>query len=279
VKKRSSRSKAEGPRWQDGRLDPEWLANAGRRFVTAWLRDRLGGFDPYQPIDTRADEDPEELVAAIVREVGVQHDATEVIASSVLELLDEARRGDPRAPSYLVRLLRLCQLTWLPRVQSWFAAEVAYAATHKRARWKPPLQRQVLYAAMIQKAGSQADWMQLLDKKASSTLALLALGQSFAKRLQLLPRWWAVTDRKEAERELGQILRAGFREHEPSEVIAMLRSAAPGLPEDLREAIDRRLRALERPAIFANGVPPGVSKLKAIRNAGYTRELVLADAG
>jgi hypothetical protein len=184
------------PQWRDGRLDPEWLGAAGQRFVAPWLRQRLQGVDPWQPIDTRADEDPEAFIVEMIREVGVQHGAAAAIAESTLTLLDEARKLAPEAPSYLPRALRVCQLTRLPHVQPWFAEEVAHLAAHKRARWKAAVQRQILHGAVVQRAGSAGDWLMLLEREPYTTLALLALGETFRKRVEHLPKWWAATRRE-----------------------------------------------------------------------------------
>src|SRR5690242_15204113 len=104
--KRKPQKRDAVPQYSNGHIDPEWLGKAGLRVVGAWLRDRLAGHDPYQPIDVRVDEDPESFVAEVVRSVGVQHPASAAIAVSVLRLLDETRKPSVK-PAFFPRLIRL----------------------------------------------------------------------------------------------------------------------------------------------------------------------------
>lgn len=257
-------------RWREGRLDPDWLGQAGLRFVEGWLRERLEGRDPYQPIDQRVDEDPEAFVVQLLKDVGAQHASFTAISASVLSLLDAAKKK-AKPPAYFQRLLRLCQLVPLPHVQAWFDDEVRLIANGKHSRWNEGTCQSILYAATMQQAGAKESWLILLAQPAYSTLALLSLGRTFRERLEYLRPWWVSTDGTARDLELDQILRTGLRELGTG-LLKVLTDARDEFPDELWVAVEGCLR--EQGGVMGSERSPRTS---AIRNAGFKREYLLGD--
>jgi hypothetical protein len=274
------------PRWKDGQIDPDWLGSAGLRFVRTWLHDRLSGSDPHQPIDVRTDEDPDAFVVGLLREVGAHHPAFEVIARASLDLLDQAVRALPAVPPYFGSLLRICQQVRLPQVSTWFAAElealVGASPLPREERWGGyEVTKEIAYAAVVQSPGlvgtaSRAAWERLLDEPRYTTIAFLALSQTFPDQAQHLARWWAACNVDERARELEQILVSALAAEGDARVRAVLREQAMGHPVELKLAVDRTLRRLGRAEVFVSSPRTYTS---AIDGAGLKREIVLAAQG
>jgi len=267
------------PRWKDGRLDPDWIGEAGLRFVRPWLQRRLEGHDPLQPIDRRVDEDPEAFVVDLLREVGARHPAAEAIGRAARDLLDEARAEAPHAPAYVRTLLRLTELVSLPLTRPWFDEEIGFLADGAARRWKEGATGvtayDVAFAAVKQKAGSKAHWERLLARPDVATIALMALAPSFDAKLAYLGRWWGAVDDAEREREVEYLLRAALRDHGERLVRERILAHRAALPAPVRAAMDRHLAALGVARIEA---PRSGARLRAIRNAGWRANELLADA-
>jgi hypothetical protein len=74
------------------------------------------------------------------------------------------------------------------------------------------------------------------------------------------------------------VLRSAYRDDEPHAVNDILRAAGGDLQDDLRQAIDWHLQALGHTGVFGTGLGT-LSKTKAIRNAAWRPEIVLAETG
>ncbi|MBM4034568.1 MAG: hypothetical protein FJ291_22725 [Planctomycetes bacterium] len=254
---------------KDGTLDPECFAQAGQRWVTEWLRARLSGTDPYFPIDLRSDEDPEALVAGILRDAGLVHPGSCFIARAVLSLLERARKVAPRVPRYFGSLVALCELTPLPTTGPWFAREVRELAADSdrlEKRWGGYEQaKEIVFAAMVQcpglpSAASREAWEALLMIPRYATLALLAVGTSFREEARHLKDWWHHCPAGDRERDLDQMIFTALKAHAGNNggtsVQAILRCMARRYPPDLKEALDHALVANGADPAFEGAEPP-----------------------
>jgi hypothetical protein len=272
------------PRWKNGRLDPDWLGAAGLGFVRAWLASRLAGSDPYQPVDTRIDEDPDAFVVELLREVGAHHPAFEVIARAVLQLLDEARGAAPEVPAYFRGLLRICQQVRLPQTSGWFGEEMdalAREMNRREEQWGGyEAGKEIAYAAVTQAPGltvaaSRAAWERLLGVPRYATIAFIALSQTFSDQVRHLGRWWAACEAGERGRELAQLLDSALRREGEARVRSLLASHVASLPRDLEQEIDAVFRGLQLREVFVWRRTNGRALTSAIDGAARKRRYVL----
>jgi hypothetical protein len=280
--------KKETPLWKGGRIDPDALGSAGLRVVRPWLRERLSGRDPHQPIDVRTSEDPDAFVVGMLREVGPGHPAFDVIARAVLGLLDEAAGGAAVVPVYFGSLLRICQQVRLPLVSTWFAEELGKLSRgtdelkHREARWGGyETVKEIVYAAIIQSPGlveaaSRPAWERLLDEPRYATLAFVALSRTFPDQVRHLGKWWTACQIDERDRELEQILDSALRDEGEARARALLGQHGASLTRELQRAIDAILRRLGSSEAFVTPREHTHTHANAIDGAGLLRELVLA---
>jgi hypothetical protein len=269
----------------DGTLDPSCFVMAGLRWVEGWLAARLARNDPYFPVDTRADEDPEAFVAAILTDAGLEHPGSALIARAALRLLDKARAQAPREPHYFQALLGLCQRVPLPYAGSWFTEELERLARDPEGterHWGGyEHTKEIVFAAMVQSPGlrtaaSRPSWLALMKTPKYATLALLGLKGSAEERFSHLNVWWRHCPSEDRERELDQMM---FTELKMSEgrngsttVQSILRSVGWAYPRDLKDAINHALKENGGEPAFngaeANGAPSRRSKERAVHGAG-----------
>jgi hypothetical protein len=235
---------------EDGTFDPDSLERAGLRWVTAWLKGRLSGKDPYFPIDRRGGEDPEALVVAILRDAGTAHPATDLIARALLALLDETRTCAPEIPPYLKPALRICQQVRLPQASSWFTGELKALANDPEAveaRWGEKVVREILYAASLQAPGlphaaSHESWLALLRVPRYATLAWVGLGPSFAQQVAHIADWWQACPADKRQAEVNHFVFMGLKSEGEEEVRRIVRSAVYKWPDELRSAVEEAFK-------------------------------------
>jgi len=240
---------------KDGTLDPACFLQAGLRWVKQWLEARLSGSDPYFPIDTRYDEDPEAFVASILRDAGTDSPGAAILCRAALQLLDRARDLAPRVPPYFKSLLRLCQRLSLPQAASWFTEELATLAGDPDAadrRWGGyDHAKEIVYAALVQTPGlptaaSHESWLALMKTPRYATLALLGAGTSLREKALHLREWWHSCPATDRERDLDQMIFTALKTHAgrngDNTVQSILRSVGQPYPHDLKDAIDRALQ-------------------------------------
>jgi len=257
---------------------------AGLRWVKQWLEARLAGSDPYFPLDTRTDEDPEAFVVAVLRDAGFQHPASELISRAVLDLLDRSRSMAPRKPAYFEALIGLCQRVVLPQAGTWFTEaieQLAQVTEDFERRWGGPERvREIVFAAIVQAPGlppaaSRQSWLRLMSIPRYATLALLGLGGSFEDRLKHLTDWWASCAAEERDRELNQMMFSALKTHAGQDgrdsVQDILRSGGWSYPRPLKEAINRALRE--------NGADPAFDDPSQQRPSRHCREGAIKRAG
>lgn len=264
----------------DGTLDPACLERMGPDWLADWMRERLSGRDRYFPLDRRADEDPDALIAGWVRSLGSGHPLSVLLAQAARRLLDEARAVTPGVVDFLAPLLHLCQQVSLPAATGWFLEELSVAADRPQefaARWPERRQRdEILFAALRQAPGwpgapAQSVWQKLLARPESTTLALSALGSSLEQQLPHLARWWQTCPVAERELELEQFVVEALAGEGQRGVRALLRQAGT-LPLDLQMGIDRKLRGLGAKAFFASASDQPTIPAALFRNAGWQRK-------
>jgi hypothetical protein len=268
---------------EDGTFDPDSLERAGLRWVTAWLKGRLSGRDPYLPIDRRGGEDPEALVVAILRDAGTAHPATELIARALLALLDEARTCAPEIPSYLKPALRICQQVRLPQASSWFTEELKKLANDPEtleARWGEKVVREILYAASLQSPGlpqaaSHESWLALLMVPRYATLAWAGLGSSFRQQLVHITIWWQSCPAAKRKAEIDHFVFMGLKTESDEVTRRLLISAGALWPQDLKSAINVAFRRQGFVEVFSC---QSQSMRSAILGAARKPEIVLAEA-
>ena len=236
----------------DGSIDPQCFEQAGLRRLRRWLRDRLSGVDPYLPIDTRSDEDPEALIVSILRDAGLAHPASSLICRVVAQLLDEAGQRAPKTPAYFPSAIRLCQRIRMPQTSGWFTEaveELAASAAKAAERWggyEPA--KEVIFAAIVQAPGlptaaSRKSWQTLMKQPRYATLALLGLGHSFCEQVKHLRDWWRYCPAGERPAELDQLIFGALKTEGEEHAIAALNSVGSSFPRELKAAISRALRA------------------------------------
>jgi hypothetical protein len=262
---------------EDGTLDPEPLARMGLEWLTGWMRDRLGGRDPWFPIDRRSDEDPEVLLVGLVRTLGSGHPLSVLLGQAARKLLEEA---GPESP-FLRSLLRLCQQAPLPETEPWFTARLKTLADHPEefhSLWpEGALVQEILFAALRQSPGrpgnpARPEWEKLLTRPETATHAFTALGSSLEQQASHLVDWWQACPPEDRGLELSQILFEGLAEGEDKLQDAFGR--IPSLPAELREAINRELRDQGARSLPASD-PPTRRQRDPLKNAGYQREFLL----
>jgi len=237
---------------EDGTFDPNCLEEAGLRWVKDWLRSRLGGRDPWFPIDGRYEEAPEDLIVSILRDAGVVHPGSVLISRAVLELLDEARALVSKTPESLDSLLNVCGQVRLPQTSSRFAEELAAIASNPdllEARWggcarvKAIVQAAILQAPGIGESTSRKSWLSLLAVPRFATLAWLGLGQSFGLRLAHLQDWWRACPEERRQAEVDHLIFMGLKTEGETAVRTSLEISILSWPEDLRAAINQSLKS------------------------------------
>ena len=255
---------------EDGTFDPDCLEQAGQRWVTAWLKERLGGHDPYFPIDKRGDEDPESLIIAILEDAGTDHSAARLIGGGILDLLDEARRLAPQTPPYLESTLQICERVRLPRTSIWFTEELRRLATDPKAveeSWRVDLTEEILYGAILQSPGlprtaSYASWRAILRMPRYATMAWMGLATSFEASLEYIQEWWEVCPKPERKAEIDQFILGGLKTERRTQALELLIRHSRSWDPALKAAVDLALKN--------NGVVEG---LRAKRRT-YTSALV-----
>lgn len=257
---------------EDGTFDPDSLERAGLRWVRSWLKARLSGSDPFFPVDKRWDEDPEALIVDILRDAGLEHNGTSLVARAVLDLLEEASASG-EVPAYFKPAVRICQRVRLPLTSSWFLKELQSLAKDPEAveaRWGEKLVREILYAAIHQVPGlpqspSFQDWKALLRVPRYSTLAWLGLGQIFALRLGYLKDWWMVCPASMRQREIDQTIYVGLKNQGEEVIQTLLVAAAVDWPSDLKASVDLALQRHGAAPLFSREgkrqVQPSVDSL------------------
>jgi hypothetical protein len=267
----------------DGSLDPECLERMGPDWLTGWMRDRLGGRDPWFPLDRRSDEAPETLIVGLVRSLGSGHPLVPLLARAARNLLDEAGAVAPSPPLYLPSLLRLCQQVALPATASWFTAELAMLANRPdvfAVRWPDPdLIDEILFAALRQSPGwpgspARPAWEVLLERPESATFALSALGSSLEQQVPHLAAWWKACPREERDLELSQLVFEALTT-EGEDTLRSVLAQTPSLPRDLQRAIDRELRAHGAKPAFAGAKRRTKSVWDPLKDSGLRREILL----
>ncbi len=270
---------------EDGSLDPACLERMGERWIARWLRERLGGRDPYILIDRRTDEDPEALVVDLLRQEGPSRTCSLAVARAAIALLDEARRTAPEIPAYFPALLRLCEQVRMTPTSTWFLDELTALSQDPAAaesRWgSAEIIEEILFAARRQIPGfpespAHEIWMVLLRQPRFSTLALLGLGTSFARLVAHLPVWWRACPPDERSRELGKIVFQALTTEGEDTVRSAIATAGPAWQPELKAAVDRELRANGLTGSF--GRARLAAHASATRNAGWRREEHLAAA-
>ncbi len=256
---------------EDGTFDPDCLERAGLRWVTAWLKGRLSGKDPYFPVDRRGGEDPEALVITILRGAGTAHPATDLIARALLALLDEARAGAPDIPPYLKPALRICQQVRLPQASSWFTEELKALADESEAveaRWGEKIVREILYAASLQapgltQAASHESWWSLLSIPRYATLAWVGLGQSFPQRMSYIVDWWNACPAAKRNAEIDHVIFMGLKTEGDEEARLVVKSVSAQWPHDLKSAVDEAFEKHGLPGASWDGRPMSFRDLVA----------------
>ena len=199
----------------DGSLDPDSLERMGPDRLTDWMRNRLGGRDPWFPLDRRSDEDPEMIYVGLLRGIGSGHPLVPLLGRAARRLLDEAAAAAPSSPPWFRPLLRLCQQAALPATGAWFAAELERLAEKPESfasRWpERDLAGEILFAALRQSPGwpgspARPAWEALLARPETTTFALSALGTSLQQQVAHLRAWWEACPQEERDLELSQLI-------------------------------------------------------------------------
>ncbi|HEV7509700.1 MAG TPA: hypothetical protein VGS07_32810 [Thermoanaerobaculia bacterium] len=274
---------------KDGTFDPECLKEAGQSWVTAWLQDRLSGYDPYFPIDKRGDEAPSSLIVSILREAGTTHPSTALIGRSILNLLDEARKLAPEIPSYLKPALEISQRAWLPSTSIWFTEELRCLAADPavvEGRWGTRLVKEILHGAIRQspglpRAASHASWRAILRMPQYATLAWMGLARTFDASLVYMDDWWRACPAPQRQAELDQFIFTGLKTEGREQVHRLLIDHFDSWADDLQVAVDSALEkngdrriaaatAFQRSALYRSS-----THRSAIEEAARRRESVL----
>ncbi|HEX3553979.1 MAG TPA: hypothetical protein VIA62_12205 [Thermoanaerobaculia bacterium] len=234
---------------EDGTFDPDCLEQAGQRWVTTWLKNRLSGHDPYFPIDKRGDEAPSGLIVSILRDAGSTHPSTALIGRGILNLLDEARKLAPEIPPYLKPALEISQRVRLPSTSIWFTEELRGLAADPKAvdeRWGTRLVKEILHGAIrqspgLKQAASHASWQAVLNIPRYATLAWMGLAQSFIASLDYMEAWWKAcpVDRRQAE--IDQFIFTGLKTEGSEKVHEFLGDPFDSWAADLQAAVDSAL--------------------------------------
>jgi hypothetical protein len=284
----------------DGKLDTSSLTRAGEENIIEWLRNRFAGADPYFPLDRRSDEDPDALIVAILRQVGVGHPVSDIISGAVVKILKECQKAildGPLPPDEVVftvfrTALHFCEQLVLPLTAQWFMDEISMLAQNPH-RWRSErISRDILYAA-IQQAharlySSEKSWLNLLNQPEYSTFALLGLEFLFSSKLPHLETWWHTVSDSERHAELGSLVTDGLRRgDDPTTISIALREYGQNWPYELKEALNNALAENRMPAPFveksrlwieplapsydivANLAPGGEQKLEVIKQQFY----------
>lgn len=267
---------------EDGTLDPESLERMAPVALVNWMRGRLSGRDPWIPIDRRSDEDPEALIVATLKSLGSGHPVVPRLALAARQLLEEVRAASPDSVEYSRALLRLCQQTTLPATAPWFSAELARLAEYPdefTAHWSEGLRDEFLFAALRQSPGWPGSpvrpaWEVLLTRPESTTQALSALGTSLEQQAMHLAVWWRACPRNDRDLELSQMIFEALAT-EGEEGVRLVLAQAPDLPADLRNAIDRELRANGARPLSAPTARRATRIPNSLKNAGFKREHLL----
>jgi hypothetical protein len=271
----------------DGTLDPTCIEQAGLGAVKRWLSQRLAGTDPVFPLDKRYDEDPSSLVVSIVRDAGLRHPATVLVAHAIRSFLEQSERQAPNVPAYFADSLHVCQRIRLPETSDWFTAQlasIADAADRTEDRWGGfELTKEIVYAAIVQSPGlptaaSQEHWLNLLKIPWYSTLALGGLATSFEEEAYYLADWWENCPAGERRRELDQMLFTALKTNDQGRVAEILRERRASFSPDLEAAIDLALHEHGAAKVFstANGRSRSSSGVSdSLAGAGRRRELVI----
>jgi hypothetical protein len=268
----------------DGSLDPRPLAAMGERWILSWLRDRLSGKDPYLPLDRRSGEDPDALLAGLVRAAGPLDPVSRLIGGAAARLLAEAADHGGAPPAFLPALLRLCQQVRLPDTGPWFSAFVQALAKDQptvEGCWQAGSIDEVLYGALKQAPGipgsaAHDGWLALLRSPRYTTYALMALGSSLEAEISHLPTWWETCPARERPRELWRTISRAVKLEGGDRVRGVLAARWSELPAGLRNAIDVALRKLGVATIGRQGNSHG---RHPIDKAGWKPELLLGPAG
>jgi len=235
---------------EDGSFDPDCLEQAGLRWVTAWLKSRFQGSDPYFPIDRRYGEDPEALIVSILQDAGLAHPATDLIARALLEMLDEARAKAPEVPAYFEPAVRVCQRVRLPHTGDWFEESLKALAenpSEEEAHWSRKLIAEILFAATVQapglpQAASRRNWESILRLPNYATLGWLGLAQTFASAASYVAAWWQACPPEDRHREIDQWIYAGLKTETADGVLRIVGTTGYRWPRDLRAAVELALR-------------------------------------
>lgn len=274
---------------KDKRLDPASFSDGGDHAVEAWLKQRLSGHDPVLPLDKRLDEDPEALLAGIVRSCGYQHPGVQVIGRVVRNLLKKAPQSPKNKPGYWEPLLRLCEQVTLPYVSDYFAEELGHFAKELSKFEKhlggEAMGRRFAFAALRQASSfdpenSSSPWLALLKQPAYCTIALMGLGPSFAARVKHLPTWWGACPAQKRERELAFLLRNALSTAEDeASVLNILRSGGNSFSMDLKYALNQALKANNATEAFSGHSSVTTPRYNAIHNAGHRHAGAFSGAG
>jgi hypothetical protein len=261
---------------KDGTFDPDCLEQAGQRWVTAWLKERLSGHDPCFPIDKRGDEDPESLIVAILQDAGTVHPATNLIGGGILDLLDEARKRAPQVPPYLESALQICERVRLPRTSTWFTEELRRLAMDPQAvveSWGPDLTEEILYGAILQspgfpRAASHESWRAILTMPRYATMAWMGLASSFDTSLGYMEDWWQVCPAPERQAEINQFVFTNLKTEGRQQVRELLRRHSRSWPDALKAAVDSALKK--------NGINEGLRAKRRIYESAIADAAIAA---
>ena len=263
---------------EDGSLDPACLERMGERWIAQWLRDRLGGRDPYIPIDQRTDEDPEALVVDLLRAGrALRHlfSGNRPCRSCPLGRRSPGRsRGPPVFSSPAPTLRAGAHDSDLYLVSGRLTA-LSRNPAPAECRWgSAAIIEEILFAARRQTPGLPESpahdlWLGLLRQPRFATMALLGLGLSFARLVAHLPVWWRTSPSEEKSRALGEIVFQALSAEGETPCGRPLQQLAPAGSLKVEGAVDRELQA--------NGLTSSLSRARAAHvsatlNAGWKRE-------
>jgi hypothetical protein len=248
-----------------------FLESASVEDTVSWLRKRASGIDSLFPLDAKAGEDPERVLIALVRDLGLRHPATERLGLALLRVL--TKHTEDKELTQLA--LRLCQRQFLPYTSRWFLAELSRLT---RAGKPSRHDVEIALAAIIQApplvAGAREYWVLLLKVPIFSTIALNALNQGWHDALRYLPDWWSAAPPKTRDIELRQLIASIVRENGANVALPEISRVGSSWPQPLRDAVDRALATNSLQRIFRRG-DRTMGLCSAIDGAGRIPGIVL----